>query len=179
MFVTTTKSKQIVDIPITSVIHVIMNISHNFCRYIYITTVTMYILIWVCTLVKWHTGTQTIRECNVTGLVITVNPLIQLACLSLEHQNLIAYKGYYNVFCHLCNTNENTVKLCIDDNFLLLFNLEFTTMDSMINKCSTFVSHNDLTVQSILCRICTSRGSGFGGSEYRKIEFPNNTYHIA
>ena len=112
---------------------------------------------------------QLIRECNVTGLVINVNPLIKLACLSLEHQNLIAYKGYYNVFCHLCNTNENTVKLCIDDNFLLLFNLEFTTMDSMINKCSTFVSHNDLTVQSILCRICTSRGSGFGDSEYRKM----------
>jgi hypothetical protein len=78
------------------------------------TTVIMQKIVSGCALTKSHTRyplkcfhrPQLIRECNITGLVSYINPLIERACLSLEDHNLIAYNGYYNVFCHMCNTNE-------------------------------------------------------------------------
>ncbi|XP_076102107.1 uncharacterized protein LOC143071586 [Mytilus galloprovincialis] len=104
---------------------------------------------------------QLIRECSEPVYTTETFVILKSACLSLEDSNLVAYKGYYNIFCYICNL-ESVFKerlLCRDEYFLSLFNIKYEI-------CYNF-THYNWNIQLLYCLLCYSSypigGGGAGG----------------
>ncbi|CAC5408013.1 unnamed protein product [Mytilus coruscus] len=108
--------------------------------------------------VKCVIKTQLIRECSKPMYTTDMFIILKTACLSFEHNNLVAYKGYYNIFCYMCNLEFLYMEpiLCRDQYFLLLFNIK----DEI---CSNVTQHN-WDIQLVYCLLCSFNDPITGGS---------------
>ncbi|CAG2223560.1 unnamed protein product [Mytilus edulis] len=73
--------------------------------------------------------------------------MIENACLTFEDKNLMAYNGYYNIFCYMCNEWVDLAHFfCLDRKFQELLNVG-------TNHCD-IVPSNKYIIQSVFCQLC-------------------------
>ncbi|XP_052101263.1 uncharacterized protein LOC127735187 [Mytilus californianus] len=98
-------------------------------------------------MMKCFRQTNLIRNCQNPGYDTKTYDMIENACLSFEDKNLMAYNGYYNIFCYMCNEREDlTHFFCLDRKFQELLNVG-------TNQCD-IVPSNKYIIQSVFCRLC-------------------------
>jgi hypothetical protein len=89
-----------------------------------------------------------IKECNVTGLWKTYEPLLEMACLSYTR---IFNLNYNNVFCYLCNTGDTvSPKVCKVNDHIVNFSdlLKVKDIKPTPDVCGPNKIHDPVKVQT-------------------------------
>lgn len=78
------------------------------------------------------------------------NVYIAMACLMIADDKLLAYRGYYNIFCYICNNPREWN--CEQD----LSELYFSYLYSFTG-CNS-IKRKEMTILSVYCKICNNGG---------------------
>ncbi|XP_076103877.1 uncharacterized protein LOC143072692 [Mytilus galloprovincialis] len=98
-------------------------------------------------MMKCFRQTNLIRNCQNPGYFTETYDMIENACLTFEDKNLMAYNGYYNIFCYMCNEWVDLAHFfCLDRKFQELLNVG-------TNHCD-IVPSNKYIIQSVFCQLC-------------------------